>query len=369
MAMGVAYERWKQVTAESEADLNNGKLNYFHLGIPILSNGGLGFNFGLSPFSEVGYQLQTVKQEEDTLDVLHTFKGEGGISAFNFGFGGEIANGLSLGLNADFLFGNTTDFRDKQYVNNTDYFNVQDNSNTAYNGLKWRLGVQYSSQTKKGVKHILGATFSPSAKLNSLTDRMVSSYNSADRGVATVAFLIDTILDNSGIKKELELPVSFGLSYAIGNSKTWMNTIEYSRRQYSSFTDLRGGRGYADQEAFSFGGYIQAKDVEEVARARTLRDLLEITRVYYGVNYTKSYLDVFAEPIDQLGIGFGLGLPIPRKVRTGDGQSIKVVSRLNVGVNYSIRGTTEMDLLQERIVEVRLGLTLSDKWFNQRKYN
>jgi len=364
MEIGVAYEQIKQITSTEEDRLKNGKLNYFNLGIPILANGGLGFNFGMNPISEVGYFLQTVSQEEDTIDVLHTFEGKGGINAFNFGIGAEVIKGLSVGINADFVFGSITEVRDKQYVNNTDYFNYLDRGEASYRGIKWRFGVQYNSQIKGAVEQTIGATFSPNAKINTTTDRLVTTYNATRER----AFLIDTILNNLGAQKELDFPTSFGVSYAIGNPSKWMNTLEYSADLYTNFVDLRGASGYADQQKFSFGGYIQAKDIEEIARARTFRDLMDITRIYYGVNYTKSYLDVFAEPIDQLGIGFGLGIPVPKKVRTGDGQSIKVVSRLNLGVQYNIRGTTSNDLLEERILEVRLGLTLSDKWFNQRKY-
>lgn len=361
--MGVNYEMVRQETATESQRFDNGKLNYFAMGIPLKENGGLAVNVGLSPFSEVGYFLQN-QQLEDSVDVLNTFEGTGGLNAFNIGVGASVFPGMAIGLNADFVFGNIVNIRDKQFIDNTNLFNYSDRIDATYAGLKWNLGVQYSSQNKGRVQHRISATFSPGSGLNATSDRLVTSYNS--RG--NTAFLIDSVLFEPERKRTLDAPLSYSLGYGIGSMERWLLSAEYTVHGYSDFTDIRGGQNYRDQRTVSFGGYFQPASVDEVTRVRTARDLFQVVRWYAGISYTNLYLNQFAEPIDELGIGFGLGLPMIRKYRTPDGQSLKIVSRVNVGVEYKERGTTQSEMLREQFTEIRVGVSLSDKWFIKRKY-
>ncbi|MCB9246748.1 MAG: hypothetical protein H6606_10005 [Flavobacteriales bacterium] len=363
MMMGVNYELVKQETATESQRFDNGKLNYFALGIPLRDNGGLGFNVGLTPLSEVGYFLQN-QQLEDSVDVLNTFEGTGGLNAFNFGLGVRVLPGLAVGVNADFIFGNIVNIRDKQFIDNTNIFNYSDRIDATYTGLKWNLGVQYTSQNKGAVRHRLAATFSPESDLNALSDRLVTSYNSK----GNTAFLIDSVLYEPEYEQTLRLPVAFSLGYGIGNWEKWLVSVEYSSKAYSNFRDIRGGLNYRDHKMMSFGGYFQPRTVDEVNRVRNVSDLFQVVRWYAGVSYTNLYLDQFEEPVNELGIGFGLGLPVIRKYRTPDGQSLKIVSRVNLGVEYKERGTISSGMLREQFTEIRVGVSFSDKWFITRKY-
>jgi len=363
LEVGAALDLIEQRNSERSISSSSGKLSYFHMGIPLLQYPGLAFNFGISPFSQVGY-FQQSNIMEDSTDVLNTFEGRGGINAFNFGVGAKVVKGLSVGVNVDVLFGNIVDIRDKQYVANINLFNYSDRIDANYSGVKWRFGVQYDGRISKSLEHGFGLTFSPSANLNSTVDRTVVSYN--NNGV--VGFRIDSILSEQGTKYSSELPISYGIAYRIGKPGVWMNTLEYAVDGFGDFTDLRGFSNYRNQEYYGFGGYFQVVNIEDMSRIRKLTDLLGVTRFYYGLNYNRSYLDLYDEPIDELGIGFGLGIPVIKKVRTADGQNLQVTSRLNLGINYKIRGTTNSGLIEERILELKIGMSLSDKWFNQRKY-
>lgn len=363
LELGASLDLITQSSADKEINSSNGKLGYFNMALPLLQYPGLAFSFGISPVSQVGY-FQQNELLEDSVDVLNSFEGRGGINSFNVGLGYEVVKGLSVGVNVDALFGNIVDIRDKQYVDNLDLFNYSDRIDANYSGLKWNFGVQYSGQIFKKLEHGFGLTFSPSSSLNARVDRHVVSYNSE----GNAGFRIDSILSETDVKYKLELPMGYGIAYRIGNPGKWMNSIEYAVDGFSDFSDIRGVSSYRDQEHIGFGGYFQPVDVAEMSRVRKLSDLLSVTRFYYGVSYTTSYLDLYAEPITEFGMGFGLGIPVIKKVRMADGQNLQVTSRLNLGINYKIRGTTDNGLIEERILELKAGMTLSDKWFNQRKY-
>jgi len=62
--------------------------------------------------------------------------------------------------------------------------------------------------------------------------------------------------------------------------------------------------------------------------------------------------------IDDFGITFGVGLPIGNQL-----------SNFNLGLELGKRGTTGTGLIQENYINLRLSLSLNDKWFNKIKIN
>ena len=59
----------------------------------------------------------------------------------------------------------------------------------------------------------------------------------------------------------------------------------------------------------------------------------------------------------ETGISFGVGLPLGG------------LSNANVGFEISQRGQEESDLIKETLIALRIGFSLSDRWFIKRKYN
>jgi hypothetical protein len=64
------------------------------------------------------------------------------------------------------------------------------------------------------------------------------------------------------------------------------------------------------------------------------------------------------ESIDELGISFGVGVPVGR-----------LFSNANIGFEIGQRGTTSSNLVQENFFNISLSLSLNDRWFEKRKFN
>ena len=58
--------------------------------------------------------------------------------------------------------------------------------------------------------------------------------------------------------------------------------------------------------------------------------------------------------INDYGMNFGLGLPLG-------------FSKIDVGLEVGVRGTTYFNLVRENYFNLSVGLSLSDKWFKKRK--
>ena len=84
-----------------------------------------------------------------------------------------------------------------------------------------------------------------------------------------------------------------------------------------------------------------------------------------GLRYENLYYVFNNTPSTELGISFGLGLPIVKSVRIVE-EKVAIVSTINIILEYIKRGST--GLIQEDYFKIGLGLNLNDKWFTKRKY-
>lgn len=82
------------------------------------------------------------------------------------------------------------------------------------------------------------------------------------------------------------------------------------------------------------------------------------SRVVYraGMRFENTGMVINGETINDFGISFGIGLPIGG------------FSNANIGFDLGKRGTTNSGLVQENYFNVRVGLSLNDRWFVKSKY-
>jgi hypothetical protein len=85
-----------------------------------------------------------------------------------------------------------------------------------------------------------------------------------------------------------------------------------------------------------------------------------LNRIAYraGLKYEKSYLMLNNQQIKDLGISFGVGLPIYRSNST-----------VNVAAEIGRRGTKEHNLVVENYAKLNLSVNLHDIWFVKRRFD
>jgi hypothetical protein len=76
-----------------------------------------------------------------------------------------------------------------------------------------------------------------------------------------------------------------------------------------------------------------------------------------GVHYGKTPIYLREKHIDEIGISFGLSLPITKSRST-----------VNLSLAIGKRGTTANDLIQENFFRFTLGVNIFERWFLRRKY-
>jgi len=138
--------------------LMNANLRHLTMGFRITP--WLATSFGFSPYSSVGYIINTTAPIEGSgLEYAKTFSGDGGVNKVFLGGAVSLVKNLSVGVNASYLFGNVT------HSESSAVFNYSLEDATFISNLIFNYGLNYQLDIKKW-KYNVGFTYTSPKKLN-----------------------------------------------------------------------------------------------------------------------------------------------------------------------------------------------------------
>jgi hypothetical protein len=328
-------------------------LSYVALAFPIGDKAG--FSFGMQPISSVGYSLSNAVLDSDgNTTEISLFEGSGGVNRFYGSFGIKVFKELSLGIEADFSFGNVENSIINQRGDVALATKYQEVTNVRGGSVKF--GAQYQKDLKNELVLNAGATVKLGNNLNVTGNDYL--YSLTFSGVGS-EFPRDTI-SASEIDGKFNMPLKATLGVGIGKVDKWYAGVEYENQEAISTTGLlantNGAFRYGKSNRIALGGFYLPKinsissywnRVTYRAGLRMENTGLLVDGVGTGTNFTE---------INDFGISFGLGLPLKR------------LSTVNMGFEFGKRGTIENNLIEENYFNFRLSLSLTDtNWFIQRK--
>lgn len=185
-----------------------------------------------------------------------------------------------------------------------------------------------------------GATFDPGISLNGTE---LYRYNNS--------IIQDTLYADTG---KVTMPSRIGFGFSIARPNKWMIGADVSLQDWSKFSYFDAPSTLTNSLQANVGG----EWVPELASNKYARKIA----YRLGAYYHGTFLNLQGNPITELGITAGVGLPIG--FYNPIGQSY---SRINLGINVGRRGTLENNLLQEMTLQFRLGVNLNDIWFIKRR--
>ena len=332
----------KQKTNKETAIAQKTTLDYLALGIPL---GKFGAAFGLIPYSSVGYRI-----ENNATDVSQNnkrFNGWGGLNRVFVGAGYKIIPNLNVGINAYYNFGkiqtNSLEFIPFVPIGSRE-LNVANLS-----GVNFSIGMMYKAKINKKLSLFSGMYYTPASTLKSENTRSIAtvSYNSNfDLQVA------DALADQTSTV-HLKLPQKWALGAGIGDSKKWLFggeiTLQDVGRLANNYNTL-DNVVYGKYQKYSLGGYY-------TPNSNPFSNYLKRITYRGGFKYEKTGLIVNSTSINDVGMTFGMGLPI-----TGS------LSNVNIGLEFGKKGTTTANLVQENYFILNVSFSLNDKWFVKSKY-
>lgn len=318
-------------------------LDYLAVGLPL---GKFGFGFGLIPYSSVGYKIESIS--ESGTENNKRFNGTGGLNKAFFGVGYKIAPNFNIGADVNYNFG-------KIESNNLEFITgvpigTRELNSADLSGVNFNLGMMYQTKIYKKITLFSSLTYSLESSLTSKNTRNISTviYNT------NFDLAVVDALDDVKTQVNMTMPSKISLSGGIGEAKKWLlgGNVSYGKTsgQANDYND-EANVGYGKYGSVSLGGYYIPNYNSFSSYAK---------RIVYraGVKYEKTGLVINSESINDMGLTFGLGLPI-----TGS------FSNVNFGFELGKKGTTKANLIQENYANVSMSFSLNDKWFEKRKFN
>lgn len=303
--------------------------NLRHLAMGFRITPWLATSFGFSPYSSVGYIINTTAPVEgSSLEFAKTFSGDGGVNKVFLGGAVSLVKNLSVGINASYLFGNVT------HTESSPVFDYSLEDETFVSNFIFNYGLNYQLDIKKW-KYNIGLTYSNPKKLKTKNTTTVET-----------AYQVE-VLKSRKYKYSVPRSIGAGLAMSKGYFKAGID-YEWSNWEEVEFTNTH--LGTRNSNRYSLGVEFPSLGLRKGSG--------KMVFYRFGGEYRESYMIIKGIPINYRAITVGAGLPLKG-----------VVSVINFSLELGQNGTTKRDLFRENFVTLNLDLSLRDLWFRQRKYN
>lgn len=316
----------------------------------------LGVSFGILPFSNIGYTYSHSEKVGNpapgasSTSYSNTYSGSGGLHQVYLGMGWMPVRGLSVGVNASYLWGDYTRYVINSYSDN--YVNTLSRYYTAtVNSYKLDFGMQYTHKLSKKDELTLGLTYSLGHKLGANPKCEVYSNNS-QTGVA------DTVSYGDNARNSLEIPTMYGAGLVWNHANRWRVGVDYSLQKWSSvvypeFVEAGSNPDYvtsknmfSDRHKFTLGG--------EFCPQENGRSFFKRVRYQVGASYATNYIKINGvDGPKEYSVSAGFCLPIMNNYNNR--------SLLNISAQWVRQDSKQF--ITENSFRVTVGLTFNERWF------
>lgn len=352
--MAISAEYKDLIKGEETAHSFTGGLAYGAFAFPAIENRWT-ISVGLMPYSTVDYTIEESRSVIGNGQPAQlSLEGDGGVSQVYLSNGIRIYKNLAAGIKIGYLFG-TIDRSLSVLPLTTDFsYRTSYKESLFYSGLLPEGGLYYGFKVGKTTYLSAGMIYQPETKLRVLRDVKFesTSISNPDEPIAQ-----DTIANEPG---RVMVPQKLGFGLAMEKYLKYTVGVDITLQQWENFGSYRpdslqvvsngNDDGLQNSLKVALGGeYIP--DISSVSSY--------FKRVAYriGFNYQHTPFSVNNEQIKDMGISFGMALPLSN------------LSSLNLAFETGRRGTTSNDLIQENYFKVLLGISFNDRWFVRRRYD
>lgn len=333
-------------TALSEKG-SNASLSYVSLGFPVTRWWKIAV--GLLPFSDVSYNV-VVSDRNDEIGKYNTaFTGDGGMNQLFFGNGFRLNKNFSVGANITYVFGQNTTTTTLYFPDSIYRLSTRKESNLQANDLMFEYGFLYSGKLKNDINLNIGVTYGQQIKLNVKNEVFVRSMMG---GIGSVSEeIVDTIFYSPKQKSKITLPHSIGFGVVLSKDYRWLVGADFNWQQWKGVTIGTVNDSLQNAWNVAIGG-------EYTPFSTSISKYWKRITYRMGARYSQTYLNLYGHSINEVGISFGVGLPLPRTLST-----------VNLGLEFGRGGTKKDNLIQETFINLSVGVSINERWFVKRKYN
>jgi hypothetical protein len=322
-------------------------VNFRYLALNFKVTNWMGASMGLTPYSDVGYDIEIYDYLENTGNFFTRYYGDGSLSRAYIGTAIEPIKNISLGANLNYLFGTLTHNAELYFLDASDFYNAQKYERIRIRQFGFDFGLQATLPLKNDQKVIFGAVLENkpeyTAFKSDIVQKNLTSSSTTDQ---------DTLNFQQEEKGIVKFPLTYGAGISYVKENTWEVNFDYYHQTWSDATFFGSiNPVLTDLDKFAAGA-------EWIPDKFSIRSYLQRVAYRAGIKYEKSYLMLSNQQINDFGITFGVGLPMYRSSST-----------INIAAEIGRRGTKKNNLIEEKYAKLNLSVNLHDLWFIQRRYD
>lgn len=305
---------------------------------------------GVTPVSDVGYNISYEEMDVDTGFRTFSSSGNGGIYQVFGAFSGTLWDRLSLGAEVNYRFGNISKKASTSY-DETSMRDMASGDSLQVNNFTAKLGLQYEHPLTHSSFLTLGATYKFSTKLTGY------SIHYEERGSYDRRRSSTSLQDNN-----LRLGDELGIGISYRNTDKFLVEVDYTRTDWSR-TNLDAVKGFSN-----VGDVVFKQSVGQAIRAgvaftpnrndvRTgFTHFLRRCTFRGGAYFDQSYYTVDGAHVNAVGVTLGMTVPVFRGY-----------NGITVGLDFGRRGLATSQV-KETYFGFNLGFNVFDIWFQKRPY-
>lgn len=334
--------------SQRDGDAN---LSYLTLGVPLSKRWSTVVS--LRPYSSVDYTIRnsgSLPNRPESI-VINEYKGEGGISEVYFGHGFRVANGLTIGASASYLFGTISQESSSivadTTISNTSLERVAFVERTRYTDFLFRAGTNYRRKVADKAFLSAGAVYTLGTDLTAIRK---TSYERRDLGdgLKGAPMLPDSV------ESSVSLPPSLQVALGFDNGSNLTIGAEFMTQDWSNYRNINGEQELGQSYKVGLGA-------EYTPNANAIDSYFKRITYRGGIRYTQSPYVINGQNINDMAITGGMTLPI------GRGNYFEPPYQLNLMFGYGKRGTTDSGLIAENYLQFGAGVTINTRWFVKRR--
>ena len=304
------------------------------------------FMVGVTPLSDVGYNISYREMDVYTQQRQFTSKGNGGTYQVFAAAAATFWKRLSVGAQFNYVFGNIS--KQSSIINGDDsYRSSAYGDSLQVNSFTGKLGVQYEQRLAGRSVITVGATYKFSSPIrgHSVSYSELGSY--------------ERKRDPSELKdKGLRLGDELGLGISFRQGDDLLVEFDYTRTDWrnSRLDQVKGFSNVGDVvftqsvgQSFRVGGEFtpNRNDIRYFFRRCTYRA---------GAYYDQSYYTVDGAHVNSVGLTLGMTMPV-----------FRWYNGLSIGLELGRRGLATSQV-KENYFGFNVGFNIFDIWFQKRAY-
>ncbi len=309
------------------------------IAFPISMAHGISLSAGLIPYSNVSYQEENNYPGTNSASNGYniSYKGTGGLSKMVLGSSYRFPFDLSIGATVEYYFGELNYNSTISFPNDASLQTGTFTTRYRPRGFSTTVGLITPDLSKVifGSENIsdfrFGAVLSFSSNLLTDTSLIISSS------------LVDDTVQNSSITTKLPYRFAAGFSFVL--NKKYLFSFDYLFQPWSKYA-LNGVTSSFMRDSYKISTGFEYRPELEAGQSFWEQVMLRL-----GLTYEQTQYNINGQGINKYSVMGGFSLPLSYQ------------NTLDIAIEYSIRGTKDFNLLQEKIIKLTAGISLGELWF------